>query len=162
LTARVHDFPATGLDGRPMPLSAWAGKPLLIVNVASQCGYTPQYRGLEQLWKDFGPRGLVVVGFPCNQFGAQEPGSAEQIATFCERNYGVSFPLSAKVEVNGPGADPLYVHLKAAAPGADGKVDIPWNFTKFLVSADGLKVERFAPGVTPESLRARIEVLLPA
>ncbi len=162
MTTRVHDFPATGLDGHPMPLSAWAGKPLLIVNVASQCGYTPQYKGLEQLWKDLGPRGLVVIGFPCNQFGAQEPGSAGQIATFCERNYGVSFPLSAKVEVNGPGADPLYVHLKAIAPGAEGKADIPWNFTKFLVSADGTTVERFAPGATPESLRGRIEAMLPA
>lgn len=162
MTVRVHDFPATSLHGKPMPLSAWAGRPLLIVNVASQCGYTPQYAGLEQLWKDYGPRGLVVIGFPCNQFGGQEPGGAEQIAAFCQRNYGVSFPLSAKVEVNGPGADPLFVHLKAAAPVADGRADVPWNFAKFLVSADGAQVQRFAPGATPDSLRPSIEALLPA
>lgn len=156
----VYDFSVNRLDGSEESLSSHAGKVLLIVNVASRCGYTPQYAGLEALWRDYGPRGLVVMGFPCNQFGAQEPGDAAEIASFCSLTYDVTFPLYAKIEVNGAGAHPLYRYLKSAAPGILGTEAIKWNFTKFLVNRQGEVVERFAPGTTPAELTARIEALL--
>jgi glutathione peroxidase len=133
---------------------------VLVVNVASKCGFTPQYTGLEALWKEYGPKGLVVVGFPCNQFGAQEPGSAEDIRQFCSLTYPVSFPLFAKVEVNGPNAHPVYDFLKAGAPGVLGTEAVKWNFTKFLVAKDGRVVERYAPTTTPAALKADIDKLL--
>ena len=157
----VHAFEARTLAGAPLHLADFAGKVLLIVNTASHCGFTPQYAGLQKLHETYGPRGLVVIGFPCNQFGAQEPGSAEEIGAFCTKNYGVSFPMFAKIEVNGPGAHPLYRHLKQAAPGLLGTEAIKWNFTKFLLDAEHRVVRRFAPTDTPQSLEAHIEPLLP-
>jgi glutathione peroxidase len=156
----VHAFSITTLDGKPLAFADHAGKVLLLVNTASRCGYTPQYKGLEALWQSLGPKGLVVVGFPCNQFGAQEPGSADEIATFCEKNYGVSFPLTETIDVNGPAAHPLWQHLVATAPGPDQGKPIGWNFGKFLVDKDGKVVERFGSGATPESLVPKIEALL--
>ena len=153
----VYDFQATSIAGVPADLAAQRGKVLLIVNTASQCGFTPQFAGLEQLWKDFGPRGLVVIGFPCNQFGHQDPGSDAEIAGFCQLNFGVSFPMMAKVEVNGAGAHPLWQWLKAAAPGLLGTEAIKWNFTKFLVGRDGRVIKRYAPNDAPESLASDIE-----
>ena len=137
----VYDFEAVSIDGKPATLAAQRGKVLLIVNTASACGFTPQFAGLEQLWKDYRERGLVIVGFPCNQFGAQDPGSNGEIASFCEVNYGVSFPMMAKVDVNGDAADPLWRWLKQSAPGMLGSEAIKWNFTKFLVGRDG-RVDR--------------------
>ena len=148
------------LDGGALPLSDYRGQVLLLVNTASQCGFTGQYAGLEALYRQYGPRGLVVIGCPCNQFGRQEPGDAEEIGAFCQRNYGVSFPLSAKLEVNGGGAHPLWQHLKAAQPGVLGSQAIKWNFTKFLVNRQGEVVARYAPQTTPEALAADIEALL--
>jgi len=159
---RIFDFALRTLGGQPLPLAQFEGKVLLVVNTASECGFTPQYAGLEALHREYGPRGLVVLGCPCNQFGAQEPGSAEEIGRFCETRFGVSFPLSAKLEVNGSGADPLFQYLCAAAPGVLGTQGIKWNFTKFLVSRDGKMVERFAPTTAPEDLRERIEARLAA
>ncbi len=153
----VYEFEATAIDGKPRKLSAWRGKVILVVNVASQCGLTPQYAGLEALQKRFQDRGFEVLGFPCNQFGGQEPGTEKEIATFCETSFGVSFPLFSKVEVNGPGADPLWKHLKASAPGLLGSEAIKWNFTKFLVGRDGKVLERFAPTTSPEDLAPAIE-----
>ena len=151
----LSDFTLPLLDGSPQPLAAYAGQVVLIVNTASQCGHTPQYAGLEALWRQYRPQGLVVLGFPCNQFGGQEPGSADEIAAFCDLNYGVSFPLFARLEVNGPAQHPLYGWLKAARPG-----EIAWNFTKFLVGRDGEVVQRFAPDETPGSLAPAIAALL--
>jgi len=148
------------IDGRATTLEEYRGKALLIVNTASQCGFTPHYEGLQQLWEDYGPRGLVVLGFPCNQFGNQEPGSAGQIEDFCKVNYGVTFPMHRKIEVNGPDAHPLFVQLKDGARGFLGSRNVKWNFTKFLVDADGRIVARFAPTRTPESLREPIEAIL--
>jgi len=148
----LADFTLPLLNGTPQPLSAYAGKVVLLVNTASKCGLTPQYEGLEALWRQYGDKGLVVLGFPCNQFGAQEPGSAGEIAEFCEINYGVSFPIFAKLDVNGPDEHPLYTWLKAGHPG-----DITWNFAKFLVGRDGQVAQRFAPDVVPESLLPAIE-----
>lgn len=153
----AYDFNATALDGDALPLDAWRGQPLLIVNVASKCGFTPQYEGLEQLWHDYGPRGLVVLGFPCDQFGHQEPGDAAAIREFCSLNYGVSFPLSAKVDVNGDGAHPLWRWLKSRKGGVLGIDAIKWNFTKFLVGRDGQVIERYAPTTKPGQLRGDIE-----
>ncbi|HRO63975.1 glutathione peroxidase [Thermomonas sp.] len=153
----AFDFEAVALDGTPGPLGRWRGKVLLIVNVASRCGFTPQYDGLEQLWKDYRKRGLVVLGFPCDQFGHQEPGDAEEIRQFCSLTYGVSFPMFAKVEVNGSGAHPLWKWLKAQKGGLLGIGAIKWNFTKFLIGRDGQVLERYAPTTTPEALRAAIE-----
>ena len=153
----AFDFEAVALDGTPGPLGRWRGKVLLIVNVASRCGFTPQYAGLEQLWKDYRKRGLVVLGFPCDQFGHQEPGDAEEIRQFCSLTYGVSFPMFAKVEVNGSGAHPLWKWLKAQKGGLLGIGAIKWNFTKFLIGRDGQVLERHAPTTTPEALRAAIE-----
>jgi len=158
----VYDFQAASIAGETADLAAQRGKVLLIVNTASQCGFTPQFAGLEQLWKDFGPRGLVVIGFPCNQFGHQDPGSDAEIAGFCQLNFGVSFPMMAKVEVNGAGAHPLWQWLKAAAPGLLGTEAIKWNFTKFLVGKDGQVLKRFAPNDDPKNLRSDIEAALAA
>lgn len=153
----VFDFDALSLDGQPHPLAQHSGQPLLIVNTASACGFTPQLAGLQALHERYAARGLVLLGFPCNQFGGQEPGDAAQIGAFCQRNYGVTFPLMAKVEVNGAQAHPLFVWLKAQAPGLLGSQAIKWNFTKFLVGRDGLRVRRYAPQDTPVSLTADIE-----
>ncbi len=158
--ASVFDFEALALDGRPAPLAAQRGRVLLIVNTASACGFTPQFAGLETLWRELGPRGLTVIGFPCNQFGAQDPGTAEQIGAFCQKNYGVSFPMMAKVEVNGPGAHPLFAHLKRAAPGLLGTEGIKWNFTKFLVGRDGRVRKRYAPTDTPAAIRRDLDAAL--
>ncbi|HUX38169.1 MAG TPA: glutathione peroxidase [Rectinemataceae bacterium] len=156
----IHDFELRRNDGGNFPLSAFKGKTLLIVNTASKCGFTPQYKGLEALHRDYKDRGLVVIGLPCDQFAHQEPGSDAEIAAFCELNYGVSFPLMAKIEVNGPGAHPLFVELRRRSRGILGD-SVKWNFTKFLVSADGEKVRRFAPTFTPEQMRGAIEAALP-
>ncbi|MEL0253665.1 MAG: glutathione peroxidase, partial [Novosphingobium sp.] len=136
------------------------GKVLLVVNTASKCGFTPQYDGLEKLWKDYGDKGFEVLAFPCNQFGAQEPGSADEIESFCKVNFGLSFPLMAKIEVNGDSADPLYDWLKKEAPGVLGTKAIKWNFTKFLIGRDGKVVRRYAPTDKPESISKDIEKLL--
>jgi glutathione peroxidase len=154
------DFEVETLSGRPAPLSAWRGQVALIVNTASQCGLTPQYKGLQALHDRFAERGFVVLGFPCNQFGGQEPGGPEEIAQFCEANYGVRFPMFGKVEVNGDGAHPLFRWLKAQKPGALGIEAIKWNFSKFLVDREGRVVERYAPTTSPESIAADIETLL--
>ena len=158
----IYDFEAVSIDGQPAHLGTQRGKVLLIVNTASQCGFTPQFGGLEKLWESYRDRGLVIVGFPSNEFGAQDPGSNDEIAGFCQRNYGVSFPMMAKVEVNGAGAHPLWRWLKAQAPGLLGTQGIKWNFTKFLVGRDGRVLKRYAPNDTPESLRADIEKALAA
>jgi glutathione peroxidase len=158
----VYDFEALSIEGQKAHLSTQRGKVLLIVNTASACGFTPQFAGLEQLWEDFRERGLVIVGFPSNEFGAQDPGSNDEIATFCQRNYGVSFPMMAKVQVNGAQAHPLWKWLKSQAPGVLGTEGVKWNFTKFLVGRDGQVIKRYAPTDTPESLRADIERALAA
>ena len=156
----IHDFSAHRLDGHETDLGEYRGQVLLIVNTASRCGFTPQYAGLERLYRDYRERGFAVLGFPCNQFGAQEPGDAAEIAGFCTANYGVSFPMFAKVDVNGDAVHPLYRWLKEAKPGLLGTEAIKWNFTKFLVNRNGEVVERFAPAVKPEALREAIEALL--
>lgn len=158
--ASVHEFQATGIDGRAVDLSMYAGKVLLVVNVASKCGFTPQYAGLQQLWQDYRERGLVVLGFPCDQFGHQEPGDEAEIRSFCTLDYGVDFPMFAKVEVNGANAHPLWAWLKREKPGLLGSGAIKWNFTKFLVGRDGQVLGRFAPTETPDALRPRIEAAL--
>jgi len=158
----LYDFTAVDLQGREVPLETYRGKVLLIVNTASKCGFTPQYEGLEALYRDLADKGLVVLGFPCNQFGAQEPGDAAEIASFCKLTYDVSFPMFAKIDVNGPKEAPLYAWLKAQAPGLLGTQSIKWNFTKFLVDASGKVVGRFAPADRPETLRKAIGALLPA
>ncbi|AMX01660.1 glutathione peroxidase [Microbulbifer thermotolerans] len=147
-------------DGSTASLAAYRGQVLLIVNTASKCGFTSQYKGLEALYEKYKDRGLVVLGFPCNQFGKQEPGSNDEIQQFCALNYGVTFPVHAKLEVNGPDAHPLFVALKRRAPGLLGTEAIKWNFTKFLVSRDGQQVKRFAPKDKPENLESEIERLL--
>jgi glutathione peroxidase len=156
----VYDFSMTDIHGKPQSLGQYKNKVLLIVNTASQCGFTPQYKGLEALYKKMHARGLEVLGFPCNQFGAQEPGGEEEIESFCEVNYGVTFPMFAKLDVNGKNAAPLYEYLKAAKPGLLGSEAIKWNFTKFLVDRKGKVVERYAPKVEPEAIAADIEKLL--
>jgi glutathione peroxidase len=156
----VYDFSARSIDGQEQSLSRYRGQSLLIVNVASQCGFTPQYTGLEALYQKFRDRSFSVLGFPCDQFGHQEPGDEAQIQDFCARNYAVSFPMFAKLEVNGPGAHPLYRFLKHARPGILGFEAIKWNFTKFLVNGEGVPVKRFAPADKPETLEPTIEQLL--
>jgi glutathione peroxidase len=156
----IYEFAVRDISGRDVSLSSYRGKPLLIVNTASKCGFTPQYEGLEALYRDLGARGLVVLGFPCNQFGGQEPGDAAEIASFCKLTYDVTFPMFAKMDVNGPEACPLFVWLKGEAPGVLGSKDIKWNFTKFLVDRAGHVVERYAPTTQPEAIRAAIEALL--
>ncbi|KZD23611.1 glutathione peroxidase [Tardiphaga robiniae] len=155
----ISDFSAYALSGEPVALKQFEGKVLLIVNTASACGFTPQYAGLEKLQQDLAPRGFSVLGFPCNQFGAQEPGDAKAIESFCETNYHVTFPLFEKIDVNGADAHPLYNYLKSEKSGLLGS-GIKWNFTKFLIDRSGRVVERFAPTTKPESLREKIEALL--
>ncbi len=156
----VHDFTAETIDGKQQSLAAYRGKTLLIVNVASKCGFTPQYAGLEQLYRDYRKRGLVVLGFPCDQFGHQEPGDAAEIKQFCALNYDVTFPLFAKIEVNGAHAHPLYRHLKAQARGLLGSEAIKWNFTKFLVDPQGQVLRRYAPTDTPAGIAKELETML--
>jgi glutathione peroxidase len=158
--ASVHDFTVRTIDGKELPLSGFKGKALLIVNTASACGLTPQYDGLETLQKRYAEQGFSVLGFPCNQFGAQEPGTEEEIASFCSTNYGVSFPLFQKIDVNGAAAHPLYRFLKASAPGGAGDEPIEWNFAKFLVDGGGAVVKRFSPRTEPAALAADIEALI--
>jgi glutathione peroxidase len=160
MSTTVHDFEAPLLDGQPCKLADYRGKVLLIVNTASKCGFTPQYEGMETIYKKYNSQGFEILGFPCNQFGAQEPGEASEIGEFCQRNYGVSFPMFAKVEVNGAGAHPLFKHLKQAAPGVLGSERIKWNFTKFLVNRQGEVVQRYAPSTKPEQLADDIARLL--
>ena len=157
--AGIYDFTATSLAGEDVPLKRHEGQVLLIVNTASACGFTPQYKGLEALQRGFGARGFSVLGFPCNQFGSQEPGDAKQIEQFCATNYAVSFPLFAKIEVNGGGAHPLYQYLKSEKSGLLGS-SIKWNFTKFLIDRSGKVVARHAPTTSPEALTKEIEALL--
>jgi glutathione peroxidase len=158
----TFDFQANLLDGTPADLSRWRGQVLLIVNTASNCGFTPQYAGLEQLYRQFKDRGLTVLGFPSNQFGKQEPGTEAEIGAFCQKNYGVSFPMFSKIDVNGDEAHPLYKHLKEQAPGVLGTQGIKWNFTKFLINKDGTVYKRYAPLTKPEEIAADIETLLGA
>jgi len=156
----VHDFSATSIDGIERQLVDYKGKVVLVVNTASQCGFTGQYKGLEELYRTYADRGLVVLGFPCDQFGHQEPGDDEEIATFCERNFGVTFPLFAKIDVNGPDAHPLYQWLRSEQGGMVGS-KIRWNFTKFLIDTDGNVVKRYGSTTTPDQLADDIEALLP-
>jgi glutathione peroxidase len=156
----VYAFSAKTLDGEDRALAEFTGQVLLIVNVASQCGFTPQYEGLEALYRTYKDRGFSVLGFPCNQFGAQEPGDAAEIARFCSLTYPVDFPMFAKVEVNGPGAHPLYDYLKREKKGLLGSEGIKWNFTKFLIGRDGEVLDRFAPTVKPQDMASAIEKLL--
>ena len=155
----IYDFKANSLAGEEVPMRRFEGQVLLIVNTASKCGFTPQYRGLEELHRDLSPRGFSVLGFPCNQFGAQEPGQASEIQAFCSTNYDVTFPLFEKIDVNGPKAHPLYEYLKRQQSGLLGAA-IKWNFTKFLVDRAGKVVARYAPTARPEGLRNQIETLL--
>lgn len=156
----IYDCEAQRLGGGALRFADFAGQVLLVVNTASKCGFTPQYQGLQALHKTIGPRGLVVVGCPCNQFGHQEPGEASEIAQFCERNYGVDFILTEKLEVNGPDAHPVFQYLTAALPGVLGSRAVKWNFTKFLVDRNGTPIRRFAPTTPPDALVAEIEALL--
>jgi glutathione peroxidase len=156
----LYSFPVKTIDGEDTTLAAYRGKTLLIVNVASQCGFTKQYTGLEALYRTFKDRGVVVLGFPCNQFGGQEPGDESEIKRFCSLTYDVTFPLFAKIDVNGPDADPLYEHLKRSEPGILGSEAIKWNFTKFLVSKDGEVLSRFAPNVEPAAIEESIAAIL--
>ena len=156
----IYDFKATLLNGEEVDLDAYRGKVLLIVNTASECGFTPQYAGLETLYQNLKSKGFVVLGFPCNQFGSQEPGDATAIEQFCQVNFGVTFPMFAKIEVNGENTHPLYAYLKHEAAGLLGTEAIKWNFTKFLVDRDGEVVERYAPATKPEDLTQAIETLL--
>ncbi|PIC00229.1 glutathione peroxidase [Caulobacter sp. X] len=156
----VYDYSAKTLDGQDVSLADYRGQVLLIVNTASKCGFTPQYEGLEALYKTYKDRGFMVLAFPCNQFGAQEPGNAEEIASFCSLTYDVTFPVMSKIDVNGADAHPLYRYLKKEQKGLLGTEAIKWNFTKFLIGKDGEVVERFAPTVKPEDLKVAVEALL--
>ncbi|MGC5779125.1 glutathione peroxidase [Methylobacterium sp. NFXW15] len=156
----VHDFTVRAADGSPHPLDQYRDRALLIVNTASRCGFTPQYAGLEDLWREKQDEGLTVLGFPCNQFGKQEPGDAQEIAKFCSLTYDVTFPVLAKVEVNGADADPLFVYLSRAKRGLFGTSNIKWNFTKFLIGRDGIPIKRFAPTDRPAKLRDSVEKAL--
>jgi glutathione peroxidase len=158
----VYDFEALSITGQRAQLASQRGKVILIVNTASACGFTPQFAGLEKLWQTYRDRGLTIVGFPSNEFGAQDPGANDEIASFCQLNYGVSFPMMAKVQVNGAEAHPLWRWLKAQAPGLLGSEGVKWNFTKFLVGKDGQVIKRYAPNDTPESLVKDIEKALQA
>lgn len=159
---RIYDFEAREIDGQEISLAEFKGQVMLIVNTASQCGFTPQFAGLETLHKTYAERGLAVLGFPCNQFGSQDPGSDSEISSFCELNYGVTFPMMAKVDVNGPKAHPLYQWLSAEAPGLLGSKSIKWNFTKFLVDKQGHVIKRYAPLDKPENMARDIEAALAA
>ncbi|WP_374639391.1 glutathione peroxidase [Hydrogenophaga sp.] len=158
----IYDFEALSIDGQPVSLEQFRGQAMLIVNTASACGFTPQFAGLEKLHQTYGGKGLAVLGFPCNQFGSQDPGSNEEIGAFCQRNYGVSFPMMSKIEVNGADAHPLYRWLTAEAPGILGSKAIKWNFTKFLVGKDGRVIKRYAPQDAPDKLAKDIEAALAA
>ena len=158
----IHDFEASSIEGRPAQFSSQKGKVLLVVNTASACGFTPQFAGLETLWETYRDKGLVVLGFPSNEFGGQDPGSDGEIASFCELNYGVSFPMMSKVKVNGADAHPLWKWLTAEAPGILGSKAVKWNFTKFLVGRDGQVIKRYAPTDKPESISSDIEAALAA
>jgi glutathione peroxidase len=158
----AYDFEAASISGELVGLGRYHGKVLLIVNSASECGFTPQYRGLEEVYQQFRERGFEVLGFPCNQFGKQEPGTEAEIGAFCEKNYGVTFPLFSKVDVNGEHAHPLFRHLKESAPGVLGTEAIKWNFTKFLINKDGSVYKRYAPQTKPEDIIGDIEKLLAA
>jgi len=158
--APIYRFHAPTLDGHELNLADYRGQVLLIVNTASQCGFTPQYAGLDQLYRQYHERGLTVLGFPCNQFGKQEPGSASEIGAFCQKNYGVSFPMADKVDVNGPGAHPLWQYLTTTKRGLLGTRKVKWNFTKFLINRDGQVVARFGSLTKPEALTRHIEQLL--
>jgi glutathione peroxidase len=160
--ATVYDFEAQQIGGSVVPLAQFRGKPMLIVNTASACGFTPQFAGLEELHRTYGGKGLVVLGFPCNQFGSQDPGSNEEIASFCQTKFDVSFPMMTKIDVNGPQAHPLYRWLTAEAPGLLGSKAVKWNFTKFLVGKDGTVLRRYAPQDAPAKLAKDIEAALAA
>lgn len=160
MTNTVYEFSCQTPAGQKKPLKDYQGKVLLVVNTASKCGFTPQFGGLEELYKQYKDKGLEILGFPCNQFGKQDPGSNDQIMEFCQLNYGVSFPMFGKIEVNGANADPLFKYLKTAAPGAFGTEGIKWNFTKFLIDRTGNVVRRYAPKDTPKAIARDIEKLL--
>ena len=162
MTQTVHDFEALSIDGKPAHFASQRGKVLLIVNTASRCGFTPQFAGLQKLWETYRDRGLVVVGFPSNEFGNQDPGSDDEIASFCQLNYGVDFPMMAKVRVNGAQAHPLWKWLTKQAPGVLGTTSVKWNFTKFLVGKDGRVIRRYAPNDAPQALARDIEEALAA
>lgn len=156
----IYAFEAVTIKGKPASLSDYRGQVLLIVNTASKCGFTPQFDGLEKLYEKFRDRGFAILGFPCNQFGGQDPGNDGEIEEFCQVNYGVSFPMFAKIEVNGPGTHPLFQHLKHAAPGILGSENIKWNFTKFLVNRQGQVIDRFAPVTTPQKIEEAVAAAL--
>ena len=158
----IYDFEARQIDGKDIALSAFKGKVMLIVNTASKCGFTPQFGGLEELHKTYARKGLVGLGFPCNQFASQDPGAAGEIAEFCQVNYGVSFPMMGKIDVNGPAGHPLYKWLSSEAPGLLGSKAIKWNFTKFLVGKDGQVIRRYAPTDKPADLAKDVEAALAA
>jgi glutathione peroxidase len=160
MSAKIYSFKTKTLSGEELDFSQFEGKALLVVNTASRCGFTPQYAGLEKLHRDYRGKGLAVVGFPCNQFGAQEPGGPEEIGAFCQKNYGVSFPLSEKVEVNGANAHPLFAYLTLALPGALGSRAVKWNFTKFLIDREGKPVRRYGSMAKPEQIALDVEALL--
>ena len=160
MTGSVYDFECDTTAGKKKSLSDYKGKVLLVVNTASKCGFTPQFEGLETLYEKYQPKGLEIIGFPCNQFGKQDPGSNGEITEFCQLNYGVSFPMMAKIEVNGSGADPLYKHLKKEAPGALGSKGIKWNFTKFLIDTEGNVLKRYGSTTKPQDLEKDIVKLL--
>lgn len=160
MTDTLFAMPLVTISGEKRTLADYSAKAILVVNTASECGFTPQYKGLELLWQAYKDRGLMILGFPCNQFGRQEKGSNQEIAAFCEVNFGVSFPLFEKIDVNGEDAHPLYVYLKKQAPGVLGSEKIKWNFTKFLLSNQGKTIERFSPTTKPEELKAKIEAIL--
>jgi glutathione peroxidase len=161
MSPSIYQFEVKNIQGETVPLETYQGKVLLIVNTASKCGFTPQYDGLEKIYKEYQAQGLEILGFPCNQFGAQEPGSEAEIASFCQLNYGVSFPMFAKIDVNGSHSHPLYDYLKTQAPGLLGSKDVKWNFTKFLVDANGKVIKRYAPQDTPESIGRELKKYLP-
>lgn len=160
MASTVYDFSCQTATGKKQSLEDYRGKVLLVVNTASKCGFTPQFAGLEKLYEQFRDRGFAILGFPCNQFGKQDPGSNDEIMEFCQLNYGVSFPMFGKIDVNGGSADPLFKHLKQAAPGALGSQGIKWNFTKFLIDGEGNVVKRYAPTTKPEDIASDIEPLL--
>lgn len=159
-TNSIYDFSAKSIDGKIVSMKDFEGKVILIVNVASECGFTPQYEGLQSLYEKYKDKGFVILGFPCNQFGLQEPGTDEEIKQFCESKYNISFPMFSKIEVNGDNTHPLYTYLKNVAPGVLASKDIKWNFTKFLVDKKGNVIERYAPATKPASIESRIDSLL--
>ena len=160
MTSTVYDFSATSIEGQPVEMSSYRDKVLLVVNTASQCGFTPQYKGLQELYTKYASKGFAVLGFPCNQFGQQEPGTATDIQSFCETRFGVSFPLFQKIDVNGANAHPLFKYLEKAAPGILGTESIKWNFTKFLVDGSGNVVKRYGSNADPKDIAKDIEALL--